>query len=234
MSLPIRLFIFFGVIVTACVAQADMVYLKNGRYLEGVIAQETDEYVELLVDTGSIKFYRREIERIGYSTGEEKKEMLRAWEKKRQERKIQLDPGSQVYNRPVVKKEKEVGVERQGDHLFVSAVLNGKVKVKLMLDTGSSLVVVSSELARQLGVDTKKDPADIEMTMANGTEVPAKLVKLNTIKVQDASACDVDAAVIYQEKAFSDFDGLLGMSFLKFFKFEINLAQAKLILQELN
>lgn len=234
MKTPQITIIFLLFLSVGVPAQADTVYLKNGRQLEGIVSRQTEQYIELSVDIGTIKFYRSEIARINYSSDEEKESLKAGWEKKSRQRQARFKE-EEVYQRKVVAAgEKEIGIQRQGDHLFVEAVLNGKTKVKLMLDTGSSLVVFSDRLAGELKVDIKRMPADIKMTIADGREVSAKLVRLDTMKVQDAAAKNVDAAVLYQEGAFKDFDGLLGMSFLKFFRFEINLAKNKLILQELN
>lgn len=224
---------FLALLAVFNTAGADTIYLKNGRQLEGVITQETGQYVELSVDIGTIKFYRSEIERISRSSSAEKENLKQAWEQKRKDREVRSYQQEQE-RKKTASLEKEISVQRQGDHLIVDTLLNGKNKVKLMLDTGSSLVVLSAALAGQMGVDIKNTPADIKMTIADGREIPAKLIKLNTMKVQDVTAYDVDAALLYQEDAFKDFDGLLGMSFLKSFRFEINLAKNRLILQELN
>ena len=70
------------------------------------------------------------------------------------------------------------------------------------------------------------------MSLADGREVPAKLFKLDSISIGEIKAPDVETAVIYQDNAFKGFDGLLGMSFLKLFKFEINADKGRLVLEK--
>lgn len=71
------------------------------------------------------------------------------------------------------------------------------------------------------------------MSLGDGREVPAQFIKIDTVDVGRVRAKDIEAAVIYQDDAFPIFDGLLGMSFLRLFKFEINLEQNKLVLEKL-
>ncbi|MDD4980840.1 MAG: retropepsin-like aspartic protease [Candidatus Omnitrophica bacterium] len=209
-------------------AQADVVYLKNGRQMEGVITQETNEYVELSIDFGSVKFYRGQIERIEHSSEKEKQAIEQSWEarrlKKEKESKIRQEEGMISPG--------EVEANRQGDHLFVNALLNRKVNARLLVDTGASFVVLSPNIAKQLNIDIKAVAPDIKLTLGDGKEVPAKLIKLDIVSVEEAIARDIDAAIIDKDDAFNGFDGVLGMSFLRLFKFEINLKENKLVLQK--
>lgn len=227
-SIKIFLFLFFLLsgIAQAC---ADTVTLKNGYQMEGIIKRETDEYVELEINLGTVKFYREQIGRVEHSSQEERKLMQESWqeerlksEAKQKSRQQQRETGS-----------KEIAVGRQGNHLFANVVLNGKVNAKLLIDTGASFVVLSPAMAKGLNISMDTAKPDLKLTLADGREVPGKMLKLDTISIGEARANDVQAAVIYQEGAFQGYDGLLGMSFLKLFKFEIDLEKSRIILNKL-
>lgn len=233
MNLSIKLFIsLFLLLNIISEALADTVRLKSGYQMEGIIRRQTDEYVELEINLGTVKFYSGQIDKVEYSSEQEKSRMEKSWQEERlkkeaesKSRQLEKETGS-----------KEIGVGRTGNHLFVNAVLNGKVNAKLLIDTGASFVVLSSALAEALNIDmsSEKDAKmDVKLTLADGREVSGKIFKLDTISVGDVKASDVQAAIIFQENAFQGFDGLLGMSFLKLFKFEINLEKSTLILKKL-
>jgi len=227
-SIKIFIFLFFSLNVISQV-WADMVYLKNGYQMEGIIKRETDEYTELEINLGTVKFYREQIERVEHSSQDENQMIEKYWNEKRLRKEAELKKRQQEKEtRP-----KEIEVGRQGNHLFVNALLNGKVNAKLLIDTGASFVVLSPIITKRLNVSVEGTKADVKVTLADASEVSGKLFKLDTISIGEVKANDVQAAVIYQENTFSGFDGLLGMSFLKLFKFEINLEKSKLVLQKL-
>ncbi len=76
----IFIFLFFLLNVMS-EARADIVYLKSGYQMEGIINRETDEYVELEINSGTVKFYREQIEQVEYSSEEEKKMIEESWKK---------------------------------------------------------------------------------------------------------------------------------------------------------
>jgi len=227
-SIKIFLFLFFLLSVISQ-ASADIIALKNGYQLEGIIKSESDEYVELQINMGTVKFYREEIKRVEYSSQEEKKAMEEFWRKERLKQEAEKKTRKQQREAAP----KEIAVGRQGNHLFANAVLNGKVNAKLLIDTGASFVVLSAAIAKVLNINMDAAKPDMKLTLADGREVPGKMFKLDTISIGEAGVNGVQAVVIYQEGAFQGYDGLLGMSFLKLFKFEINLEKNRIILNKL-
>lgn len=230
MKISIKIFIFlFSSLNLISAARADIVYLKNGYQMEGIIKRETDEYVELGVNSGTVKFYREEIERVQHSSQDENQMMEQYWKEGRLRKEAELKKRQQEKESG----SQEIEVIRQGNHLFVNALLNGKVNAKLLIDTGASFVLLSTGIAKGLNISIEGANPDVKMTLADASEVSGKLLNLDTISIGEVKANDVEAVVIYQENTFGGFDGLLGMSFLKLFKFEINLEKSKLVLQKL-
>jgi aspartyl protease family protein len=93
-------------------------------------------------------------------------------------------------------------------HFLVQGQINGGT-MRMLVDTGASMISFSAADARRLGIDYKKGRPTYVNT-ANGT-VPAYHVMLNTVKVGDIVLNQVDALVQENELGFA----LLGMSFLK-------------------
>ena len=92
-------------------------------------------------------------------------------------------------------------------HYMVQGQINGGT-VRMLLDTGATMIALPASDATRLGIDYKKGSVGYVNT-ANGV-VPAYKVKLNTVKVGDIEINQVDAVV--QEQGLPII--LLGMSFL--------------------
>ncbi|MGH8806789.1 MAG: retropepsin-like aspartic protease family protein [Noviherbaspirillum sp.] len=92
-------------------------------------------------------------------------------------------------------------------HYTVQGQINGGT-VRMLLDTGATMIALPASDAIRLGIDYKRGRLGYVNT-ANGT-VPAYVVKLNTVKVGDIEINQVDAVV--QEQGLPII--LLGMSFL--------------------
>ena len=118
--------------------------------------------------------------------------------------------------------------------LFVEAVINGRLKARLLVDTGASDVLLTRQAARDLGLDL--DPRRTVMTqVADGRFVKSIYHKLDSIRIQDSEARGVNANVLMEDAPEIGFgDGLLGMSFLSRFNFSVNSKDNQLILEKLS
>jgi aspartyl protease family protein len=92
-------------------------------------------------------------------------------------------------------------------HFVVEGQINGGA-VRFIVDTGATLVSLSSADAQRLGIDYRRGVASF-MGTASGV-VAAWQVKLDTVRVGDITLNNVDAAVIDNPAM----PALLGMSFL--------------------
>jgi clan AA aspartic protease (TIGR02281 family) len=220
--------------------RADTLYLKNGRSIEGIVKQENDNTVELEVSIGFVTFNKTEIERIESSLPEEINRIRQKWQKK----KINDEAERQLSaERERLKKElapKEVKTKQESGHLVVSAVLNKNVNTALLVDTGASVMVLSKSIGNKLGLINKlnkpgaKENPTVELTVADGRKVSAQYVILESVKVEEVEAEDVEAAILLEDNnETSAFDGVLGMSFLKRFNFKFDNKQGKLILEKI-
>ena len=128
-------------------------------------------------------------------------------------------------------KKEIVGYTPEANQIVVDAVINDNVSVRLVVDTGASIVILSKEVAGRLGITEENTDAEIEITMANGATVNAQPVILKSIKVGDAEIENVEAAIL-ENNLIGGADGLLGMSFLNNFIVSVDTSSSKLILEQ--
>lgn len=111
----------------------------------------------------------------------------------------------------------------------VEVVFNGSTKLLLMLDTGASMVVLHPSVAPKVGIRNLGQQPKIVVSTAGGKELNSIGV-LNSVKVGNAVVTDVEATF---NSHMEPTGGLLGMTFLNDFRFEIDRQQNLLILKPL-
>lgn len=94
-------------------------------------------------------------------------------------------------------------------HYRAEADVNG-VTMKLMVDTGATMVLIPYEVAGELGLDPEQLDFITPVTTANGSSTVAP-VRISSIKIGPIAVFDVKAAVARPGMLKV---GLLGMSFL--------------------
>lgn len=235
---------------------ADMVYLKNGRRIEGIIAKEDERSVELNMGFGTVTFQRLQIKNIKRSSFEDSSRMVKKWEEKRMElenKAIEFDSArdqrfKEAYESSMedarakkLKEEKQdqKNIQMMWDQntrsVIVEVLLNEKVKTNLVLDTGASLVILSRRVGNELGLDLADTKNDVlELTLADGRRSSAKAVILDSVRIQGVERKHVMAAVMLDQQQDADSkDGLLGMSFLNNFNLKMDLKNMKMTLEKL-
>ena len=96
-----------------------------------------------------------------------------------------------------------------GGHFLTLVEVNG-ISMKFMVDTGASLVTISSGDAKRAGINYLAGQKAVLQT-ANGT-APGYRVKLDTVRLGEITLNNVDGVVV--EGAIMGEHGLLGLSFL--------------------
>lgn len=227
------LFIFGFLVVTV---EADVIHLKNGRSIEGLIEKEKDDNVVLDIGFGTVKFHKDAIEKIERSSPEETRLLRKDWQTQRkleekrwkEIEKEKVEAGKRKEFEP-----KKVPFSQDLGHIIVETLLNKKVKASLLLDTGASTILLSNEIAKRLKIKTDKTGGNgVMVQLANGEKVKAQYVVLDSVKIEDVEAKSVGAVVLSETIEMQAHDGLLGMSFLNNFNFEIDTENKKLILQK--
>lgn len=215
-----------AVFFCSATAWADTVYLKNGRSIQGFVLEENSDAVVCDVGFGRTKFPRVDVLRIERSSTEQSDKLRRLWDK----RKKELE--GKVRNKEF--EPKDVRLVDRGSHVFVDVQINRKTRATLLLDTGSSLVLLSQKMMKELGMKPVPLEKASEIEVADGRRVPAVYLRLESLKVEGVEARDVDAAVLLEEETNTRYgDGLLGMSFLNRYNFQVDQKRKKLILEKL-
>jgi aspartyl protease family protein len=94
-------------------------------------------------------------------------------------------------------------------HFLIETIVNGS-RLRMMVDTGASLVMLSRDDAHLIGINPAPSDFRVRVMTANGPVLVAPIV-LKEVTVAGLSVRDVQAAVFPDNKLQV---GLLGMSFL--------------------
>ena len=116
------------------------------------------------------------------------------------------------------------------NHFIINVAINGGGTARLLLDTGATMITLSQDTARRVGLNLLEAPKMPFSTAGGKALMP--LINLDRVDVGGASARFVEAAV--NPLDMGDIDGLLGMSFLSNFKFEIDHAHSRLVLRPIS
>jgi len=115
-----------------------------------------------------------------------------------------------------------------GNYL-VDVLINGRVKARLLVDTGASIVILSKEIGERLGyLQTGSSPELPTMTAGGMVWTPMTII--DSLSVGGAEAVSVEAGF---NDAMTGVDGLLGMSFLGDFRMEMDHHRGKMKLHSL-
>ena len=123
-----------------------------------------------------------------------------------------------------------VAVSKSKYGMTVKATLNGEVTCLLAVDTGAAVVVISKEIANRLEINPNDSVEDVQFSLADGSLIKSKVIRIRSVKVGNSIAYDVAAAVTDKPPG-PEIDGLLGMSFLNNFNIKMDVANEKLILE---
>jgi predicted aspartyl protease len=244
---------------------ADTIYLKNGSRMEGVIEREDKNGVELNLGFGTTTFSRGEIDHIVRSNSQETEAIWQEWgadqkeiekrkpeeEKKWRERQAELERLHLEEQKAKKDKDefgpKDIQVITKNHSMLVNVLLNGKVRVTLVLDSGAAHVALRRQIAGKLGFDVEK-LKKINIKVADGRTIQTASAMLDAVKIQNAPDADgdsdkkpgveaknVEASFLLEEiDTKGDYtDGLLGMSFLKNFKFNADYKNSKVTFERL-
>lgn len=247
--------LILSVLFFAASVGADTLYLEKGGIIEGVIEKEDESKIEINMGFGSATFEKRQVRSIERSSSEENRETIKKWEAKKKDldakaeefkvaREKRFDSAYEHWMEEAEqKKAKEEGEakyiritrDESTRSLIVETLLNGKVKANLVLDTGASLVALSKKIGAELGVDTTDTKKDIiQMRLADGSRAAAKVIILESVRIQDVEVNKVMAAVMLEDISEASLrDGLLGMSFLNRFNLKMDLKNMKITLEKI-
>jgi clan AA aspartic protease (TIGR02281 family) len=95
------------------------------------------------------------------------------------------------------------------------------VQALLLLDTGATNTTISPEIAAKLNISLDQTKKAIGQVVGGGL-LEAKRTRLSYIKVGPHTKTDIDIDIIEHRGLAANFDGLLGMNFLRNFRYHID------------
>jgi clan AA aspartic protease (TIGR02281 family) len=113
-----------------------------------------------------------------------------------------------------------IELHRENGVFHVMAMMNGKVPVRMVFDTGAGLTTISAKLAKEIGLKPSPTDSPVELTVADGTRVQGRKMTIPLVRVGKTTVKNVECAVMPESKR--DVDPLLGQSFFKNLTIEFN------------
>jgi len=123
-----------------------------------------------------------------------------------------------------------VKLTRNGNSFTTDVLLNRKARADLIVDTGATDTVISSTLAKKIGISVNKGK-NVLCRVADGRSVNGKQVSIREVRVGGAKIYNVQAVVL-DSGEIGNSPGLLGMSFLNNFVFKVDTEKELLVLQK--
>jgi clan AA aspartic protease, TIGR02281 family len=124
-----------------------------------------------------------------------------------------------------------VPVTRVGRSLVVQVRINGLREAHLIVDTGADITVLSSDIARDLGLNGNGRGSSMTLNTVGGA-VRADVVRVESLGVGAAEVKNVAVAVHDLPEAQAGVDGLLGLTFLDKFLVTLDAQKGELLLRQ--
>jgi len=126
-----------------------------------------------------------------------------------------------------------IALEQQREHYLVNGLVDNRNTIRLMIDTGASISVMSTEYFNR--INKQLAPEFIRKATINtaGGVVEAPIYQFSSFEIGDYRIPNMQFVVMRLENSGSknNGDGLLGMNYLKAFNFQIDQENSRLLLK---
>lgn len=114
--------------------------------------------------------------------------------------------------------------------LFVDVLINGTVRLPMLIDTGASYTIIPAGTARQLGLSWQI--SEYIPIRAVGQTFQAPLTRVASLAIGNATRHN-EPVIVYGNGLDQPQTGILGMSFLRHFAFTIDVTTQRIVLTPL-
>ena len=126
-----------------------------------------------------------------------------------------------------------IALEQQREHYLVNGLVDNSSAIRLMIDTGASISVMSAKYFN--GIKNQLAPEFVRNATINtaGGIVKAPIYQFSSFEIDEYRIPNMQFVVMVLENNSSknNGDGLLGMNFLKVFNFQIDQKNSRLLLK---
>ncbi len=133
------------------------------------------------------------------------------------------EPESEIEDETTAPSSQETPLIIKGNKVFIPVTLgyeNNETETFLIFDTGAGSIVLHENVARQLGIEG--GPAS-EGEGVGGFKIATRTTRLSYVQVGPHKKKNLRADIIsYQGEADADYNGLLGMNFIRGLKYTID------------
>ena len=123
-----------------------------------------------------------------------------------------------------------IKLRMKGGVPHVDVTLNETHTESMVVDSGAGIVTITSDVAKDLGIVPGPDDPTAKSSIADGQEVDAKIVHLQSVRLAQFSVNDVECAVL--PPSAREAECLLGGTFLHHFAYRMDLAAGALYLSQ--
>jgi len=226
MMVPRFIIAVFFILLWALPAHAEGTYYV-GRD-EGGVYFQTDNHGGWYIDRADLKSFK--IGETGkYRIGTDRHGSYIVTDKRRKfyvdvEAREQLEKQNEVFNREYanLSGESETKVVIKGNQVFVPVTLGYGIKQAeslLLLDTGASTIILFQGIFEQLGISQTQKAM---FTLAGGQKIESAVARLSYVKVGPVTKKNIYAGFIEYEGSDNEFQGFLGMNFLRGLEYKID------------
>jgi predicted aspartyl protease len=194
-----------------------LVTLNNKREIKGVIQRENASEIVLDIGAGTVRIARNDIVSIQKLEGAEKNNALNEF-------RAGNENAEATDKKAIIK-------YRDADRIIVPVLVDNKVTLNLILDTGAPYLTIIPGKGNQFLSGSENVTKEVKMQWTNNAETVGKKIVLRSVKIGGIEINNIIGVI--SDVPFLDrgTDGLLGMSALDSFHVKIDTAAKQITLE---